>query len=86
LKRYAAAVVVGIVATVAMVPACGPKDTATTQAECEKSKPCKEHGRCTWEMSHGKCIVGSDKDCAESTACKKDLLCKKVGDVCGKEE
>jgi hypothetical protein len=74
-----------LLACAALVLSCGPKDSPTSQEGCQASSKCKSHGLCTFDINTSRCVVGTDADCRASTLCAKDLMCKKIGDTCGKE-
>lgn len=73
------------VVVAALSLSCGPREDPRTKEECEASAKCKSHGLCSFDIRTSRCVVGTDADCRGSTLCAKDLMCKKVGESCGKE-
>ena len=61
---------------------CKTEQRATSDEDCKKSQQCRSHGRCAFDRKTEKCIVGTDADCAQSTICAKDLMCRKKGAAC----
>ena len=67
----------GIVAALmtAGLMACDPN------AACKEAKDCKAEGKCTADEA-GKCIAGSDQDCAASDGCRVKGQCSVVDGRC----
>jgi hypothetical protein len=69
-----------------VLASCGPRGPApTNDAECRAAAGCRQSGQCTFNRSTKKCIVGSNKDCADSVICGTQNRCIQVGETCGKE-
>lgn len=72
-----------LLALATLAVACQTETAPESEADCQASRACQSHGRCTYDRRFHKCVVGSSADCARSNLCQKENKCRLVGEVCG---